>query len=790
MNLRRSAALADGGAEPARQVAVASASNRSVSTFIRGCARWLPLALSVLAIALITAHFDTPWSAIGLYAVYVLLTAVIPGTLLWRMLRIRPHSALEEIAAGSALGLAVQVLLTFALGRIGVSPRLAVLWCLIVVVASIVVPGLRQNWRSQAPRPVSPWMSWILAGTSVVAAWWVGNTGFRANAIAPVPGFPGQYFAPNPYVDLPFHQALSAAVLRSGDVFPYVTSVPLQYTMMVYEHIADVTRWTGVDLTLVLLRLNTLPLVALAVVLCGALAYRVSRSSAAGALGGALGYLAASAWLYRGVDAAFGGVQSPLTYLSPTQVFGEPIFLALLLLMVVLLRERRTSPWVYAAAAALAFVAGGAKATFLPLILCGLAAALVVGWIVRAKKTRAFVILLAISAVTFLASLELVDGTNSRGLKLSGGTDLLSRLAVAGALGPIVDRPVVRAAAILAVGAVWVLGVIAALAALVLRRRDVTVWLLAGVGVAGIGAAIFGSHPDLSQVYFLRSASPALFVLAAVGLAELVKRTRVRPVAWVALAASLAAGLATALVIRDRATMPTTFNGVTHTYVKLLWPYAAVVAVGLVAGAVIYVAARYGRGRIRFMIGAAALPLAALVAFGVVQGSAFSGMADYGLKPSPTPRVDETAAGIMTPPDGAEAARWLREHSATTDTVVTNMHCLPLTATRHGCDPRNFWLAGLAERNVLLEGWAYSTPSAKVAPGFTGSDLNPYWNQSFLKANDAAIYDPSSATVAWLRAHSAQWVFVDGTVGTASPRLKSYLHLAFQRGEFSVYRVP
>lgn len=791
MNPQQPATLAEAQAQPPRQVGSPVARGGSVGSVVRASARWLPLALSAIAIALITAHFDTPWSAIGLYALYVLLTAVLPGTLLWRMLRIRPQSALEEIAAGSALGLAVQVLLTWGLSRIGVSPRLAVLWCLIVIVASIAVPRLRRNWRSQAARPVSPWMSWILAAASVTAAWSVANTGFRQNPIAQVPGFPGQYFAPNPYVDFPFHQAVAAAVLRGGDVYPYVTSVPLQYTLMVYEHLADLTRWTGVDLTLALLRLNTLPLVALAVVLCGVLAHRVTRSAAAGALGGVLGYLIAQAWLYHGIDtSAYFGVQSLGYYRSPTQTFGEPIFLVLLLLAVVLLRTRRVSVWVYVVTAAVAFVAGGAKATFLPLILCGLVVALVIGWLVRARKARATLVLLVISGAAFLASLELVDGTNTRGLAISGGGGLLSRLTVTPALGPIIDRPVVRVAAIVLVVAVWVLGAVAGLAAIALRRRDLAVWLLAGVGVAGMGAAIFGSPNSLNQVYFLRGAYPALGVLAAVGLAELVRRTRVRPFACVTVVVSLAVGLAVALIIRDHAVMATTFNGVRVTYWKLFRPYAAVIVAGLVAGAGVYVAVSLSRRRFNIAAKVAALPLAVLVAFGVVQGSAFSEIAvGAGLKPLPTPSVGEGyASGIIISPDGAEAARWLRAHSDPADTVVTNAHCLPLTATRRSCSPYNFWLSALAERNVLVEGWAYSTPSPDVAPG--GISSGPFWDQSLLAANDAAIYDPSPTTVAWLHSKSIKWVFVDRSVRPESPELGDYLRLAFQRGQFAVYRVP
>lgn len=743
-------------------------------------------------------RFDTPASAIALYALYWLVTAVVPGTLLWRMLGIRPRSALEEIAAGSVLGLGLQVFLTFVLAHLGVSPRLAVLWCLGVIVACLAVPRLRRLWRSSAAQRVSPWMSWSLAAVSVVSVWWIANSGYRADPIERIPGFPGQYFAPNPYPDFPFHQALTSAVLRGASGFPYVPGVPLRYEMMVYYHFADFTRWTGVDITLIVMRLYPVPLLVLAIVLCGVLAHRIAGSAIAGALGGALGYLTAPISIYAGVLGPFGSVM-PLNsgvYRSPTQTFGQPIFEALLLLVVILLSERLARRWaIVAAVAVLAFVAGGAKATFLPLLICGLVVVLVIGWIVRARKTWVSLGLLAIAGAAFAAAVLFVLGADSRGLTISNGTDLLSRLSTSQALGPIIDRPVVRVAAISVVAAAWLLSVIGLVGGLVLRRRDLGVWLFTGIGVAGVGAAILGQHPALSQTYFLRSAWPLAGVVAAVGLTELGRRCRGRRWVWLVLLASLVAGLALALIVRAHSALPTMFAGVVSTYPKLVLPFVIVIAVALVAGAAVVVATRAGSRRGAGVARVAAMPLGLLVVFGLVQGSAFSEIVTGGgLPPGPMLAVGEGLAhGLTIPADGAAAARWLRAHSQQSDVVVTNQHCLDVTARRRGCVPTQFWISALSERNVLLEGWAYSTPSQKVAPNYV--DGGAFWNQELLAENDAAIFDPSPQTVAWLRSQGVKWVFVDrvfinGVPMPESPDLKNYLDLAYERGDFAIYRVP
>jgi hypothetical protein len=755
-------------------------------------ARWTPAAAAAVVCGAVLVAFGTPVGAVALYAVYWVATAVVPGTLLWRMLRIPPRSALEEIAAGTALGLAVQVFGTFVLGRLGWPPHLALLWCLAVVVACLAVPGLRRLWRSEATEPVPPWMSWSLVAASLAAVWWTANSSFRRNPLDAVPGFPGQYFATAPYIDMPFHQSLAAAVLRGGDGFPSVPSVPLRYALMVYEHLADAARWTGVDLTLLVMRLHTVPLLVLAVVLCGVLAHRIAGSAGAGALGGVLGYLTNPPSLFHDVYGPFATIAALNggTFRSPTQTFGQPVFHVLVLLLVVLMCERAASRWAYAAVAVLAFVAGGAKATFLPTILCGLVLALLVGWAVRSRRAMVPITLAGVVGVAFLAALVLVLGTNSRGLEISDGTNLLSRLPVSGALGPLAQLDV-RVTAIALVVAIWATGVIGMLAALVLRRRDISVWFVAGIGAAGVGATILGEHPGLSQAYFLRGVWPLLGVLAAVGLVELCRRAGARHIAWPGLGAALAAGLALAVLVRRETTLPTVFTGRSVTYAELAAPVAIVVGAGLVAGVAAAAVLRAGgtgtpaparAARAR----TAPVWLGLLVSVGLVQGAAFTEVAVSGLAPQPTPPRGE---GTSIPVDGAEAARWLRSRSDPSDVVVTNMHCLGPVSYDARCASRHFWLAALAERDVLVEGWAYSAPSPEVAPGFTGIS-DPFWDPDLIAANDAAIYAPSARTVEWLRSHSAEWVFVDRRVAPESPELDEYLDLVLERGRFAVYRVP
>ncbi len=61
------------------------------------------------------------------------------------------------------------------------------------------------------------------------------------------------------------------------------------------------------------------------------------------------------------------------------------------------------------------------------------------------------------------------------------------------------------------------------------------------------------------------------------------------------------------------------------------------------------------------------------------------------------------------PAEAIAAARWLRDNSAPSDLVATNLHCLPQRGTSTACDARHFWVSAYSERHVLVEGWAYTT---------------------------------------------------------------------------------
>lgn len=749
----------------------------------QGFVRWLPLVLTFLICAWILVQFGVPILAVLKYALYLVVTAAVPGTLVWRLVGIGALTRLEEWAAGTTLGLAVHTLLTLTLSHLGAS-RMAPLWAVGVVAFTVVYPPARRAWTSRAGRTPKA-MSWTLAAVVGLAAWWVANEGFRSNRIAQLP-VSGEYFTTNPYPDFPFHQALAGAVLHGQAAgYPYLPDVPLRYQLLVYEHFADVTRWTGIDLTLVVTRLYALPLLGLAIVLAAAVAHRVSRSAAAGALGGVLAYLAAAPSLFDRVKGPFGQVAglNPGTLRSPTQTFGEPFFLLLLLLGVIALSEEQLRARLVVLVAIMALAASASKATFGPMLIAALFGVVVIGLLVRAWRgvSRAALIGGAV-VVAWMISLLWVVGTNSRDLQITDDLQLVGSTPGAIGFGNLHDPVGAVTGVVMVVGA-WVLGVVGAVAALLLRRRDLSVWLLAGVGLAGAGAGLLGHHPGLSQNYFVRGAWPVLGALAAVGVVELGRVARASGRTWVLAAVLAASGLGFSLVLGRAFVLPARFTG-PATATQLALPYLVLAAGALLAGVVASLVRRraggHGSPSRRERVAAVALLVVA-----ILQGASLSDFVRFGIT---TQRVTSVAPDL--PRDGVIAARWLRDNSPSDALVATDMHCRREVRWDEGkCDARQFWLSAYAERNILIEGWADATPSPEVAPGLTGKWSDPYWDKSFLRANDAAFRSPDPTTLGWVAAHGATWLFVDANLGADLGRLDDFADLEFRRGAFSVYRL-
>lgn len=750
--------------------------------------RWAPAVAGYLVCLVMFAAFGTPLLSVFLYSLYLLVFAAVPGTLVWRMLRTGPGSFLEEVAAGTTLGLCVQTFLVWVLTPLGV-PRLAAVWVVIVVGVCIAHPRLRGLWRSQAVGRTPVWMGWALSAISVVSCWWVVNNDWPGHPVSQIPGMPGQWFAVAPQQDLYFQQSITAMVLHGGNSFANIAGVPLKYELMASYHMADAARWTGIDLTLLVLRLNFFPVLILAVLLCAAIAHRITKSAGGAVLGAGFAYFTNPPPLWAGALDPLINVGSLNLGLSrsATQTFGQPVFHLLILLLIVILSRRRVSVAQLGAFVLIAFVAGGAKATLLPMAVCALLAALVIGWVLRARRSGRILIMTGSSVVLFGAALYLILGTGSRGLVPSLDVTathwtafaLLLRPAVALHLSPF-------KAAFLIAG--WYLGLIASLLAVIFKRRELGVWILAAVGLSGFGGSLLTAHPFLGQIWFLRGAWPLLGTLAGVGVFEAARALHVkRWVGAVVALVSLAVGFGGSLLVRHSFHIPTVYE-FQKTWARLFAPYVALIVIALGVGAIVVLVSRLPAVRRRIELVGSAVLVGLLVSVLALQGSGATELALKGLLP-----LGSSGAFPAIDPQGAYVARWLRANSQTDDVVATNMHCIPPTTVRpvnDTCDARHFWLGALSERQVLLEGWSYVPALKSVAPDWVEtSGISRFWDPDLLAQNDAAISSPTAATTAWLRSHSVDWIVVDRSISPESPQLKNYADLVLVKGNFAVYRL-
>src|SRR5690606_31851683 len=109
-----------------------------------------------------------------------------------------------------------------------------------------------------------------------------------------------------------------------------------------------------------------------------------------------------------------------------------------------------------------------------------------------------------------------------------------------------------------------------------------------------------------------------------------------------------------------------------------------------------------------------------------------------------------------------DSARWIRDHSGVDDLVATNRHCT--AAQGDPCDPRRFFVAAYSERQVLVEGWAYTSSWLKTPEGDEGRVHRPFWNPSLLAANDGFFQAPNEESARIMKDLGVDWLFVDKTV--------------------------
>ncbi|MDP9862970.1 MULTISPECIES: hypothetical protein [Streptosporangium] len=735
--------------------------------------RWLTVLPGVVA-GLVTAGtllaHATPARAIGLFAIYVALCLTLPGTLLWRALTRLPSPPAVDLAAGTALGYALEIPLYLAARAAG-RPGLVVLGPLAVIVVFLVRPRLRRHWRSTAAARVPAGAAAAMAGVFCFLVVSGALTFFGANG----PRWPGNAA---PHVDMPFHLAL-VAELRNHlpPTVPHVLGEPLSYHWFVYADMAAASWVTGIEAQTILYRLAILPMVAVSVVLLPATALMVTGRWRAGVLGLLITYFAGPLNPYSrsAEDFPGGPLDAVLAWSSPTHTFGAAIFAALALLVAALLRERAPGKAIFVPVAALLAALTGAKATYLPLLAAGVCLLAAVDRVRSRRVDRTLVTLGLLTLAALAFAQAVIFGGASQGLgprpfstavrtlgKIVSGVDVNGPWAVPAALSLIF---------LLAWAVIWA-GVFGPRPAPG-SGADRTLTLFLGIGLGGVAAVTLLGHPGLSQFYFLRAARPYLSIVAAAGVLAALATVPRRLRALVA-GACVVAGGATAGAVR--AAVPESppdlaaLGGV---------GFAVALALPWVLLCTVPAAALFLLRRAEWRRAAVILVIAGFSVPSVVQSTARA------LSPEPAPRRWEM------PRAGLEAARWLRDHSGVDDVVATNAHCR-FSSTYSSCDNRHFWISAYTERRILVEGWGY-TP--RTMRSLTDVDrqtmpLLPFWDSGLLAANDAVFTAPTAQAVGSLRErYGVRWLLVDGRRPAVSPDLGRFAELRHEKGRFAVYEI-
>ena len=749
---------------------------------------WLPFVVALAGTAGSLLYYDVPVGDLLKFAAYTLLAGTLPGTLIWRALRGGPGVLALDAAFGTVAGLVIE-LPVYLLARAAGAPLAVLAWPVLTLILFLILPGLRRYWRGSGQRlPVG--VSWTVAVAMLYCMGRAMALTFRGTAVT------------DPHrlamiLDFPFQFALVGLFKnRVAPDVPWVDGVGLSYHWYVYPHGAAAGWITGIEPEMLVLRLLVVPMIAAFLLVLVALAHRLSGRWWAGALAVVLALAGTAISPYAWGDRPmYNGVITEHFWQSPTQTYAVLLCAAALYVLAGLFDtgQNKKAWWTYAV---LTGAMAGAKATFLPVLLCGLVLAAGVRFL-RTRKVGAEAVALGITLAWFVfAQLVLYSG-GSQGMVVDPLQTVKWTILGWAVFGS--PKPANHTLALFAMAATAVLAMAiswAGLAALARRtfRWDPMVHVLLGLGLSGTVATWVFAHPGLSQGYFARSASPFLAVLSAAGLAALIPAGQPAP-RWFARLTVAAAGLGVLALLAVQFTAGRTKPAGPATWSTLhaIGPYFVLTTVLIAVAALLAVVARRARLGRRWIAAVAVVPfLAASIATGV--------FAARNLWPNLSGgHADRYPAVAAVMPAGAtQAGRWLRAHSGPDDLVATNSHC---RLGGNGCDSRDFWLAAYSERQVLVEGWSYTEP-AFATGGLWDHTLagSPFWDPALLAANDEVFYRPSAAGVAAFgRAHHVRWLVAVGTVPDPAPGVKANLHASadlaryatprFHAGDITVYEV-
>lgn len=704
--------------------------------------RFLPVAqlapLGALAVFLVFAvRAGLPVRAMATGLLAVTLTQVIPGLLVWRLVRPRDGWWVEDVVMGLAIGACLAVatqtlagLMTATWVSLVVGPLLA---CLLVL-----VPPWRMRIVHARTQSLPAMWGPLVAGASLLLLE-LAQAFYRTVPFSWDAGFRSTY------IDMPFHLSLVGQLAQRGPTeMPHVASEPLQYHWFSHAWMAQISASSGMNPDAVLLRFVP-PLITVAVVCAVAIAaVRISGKTWAGPVAALLAVAGGDLDVVNGTSP---GVL--VSYLSPSLAFGVMILTGLVVVLAIRWRGD-THPGLAVLVPLLGLIAAGAKGSTLPVLLAGTAFAWVAALVFSAPAVRRRIGFdLAVLTTCLVFGFLVVFGGSASGLAI----DPANAIATTDPASDLVatDEPVnmIRWSAGAVLLAVTVLARGIGLSALFVHRRlrsDPVTYLLLGAGLAGAAAIILFTHPGRSQAYFVHSAVPLLAIGSTVGLAALVDRLGRN--GFPAVISGVATGLGAHLVIDHlrQGMLAESSAGMAAA------GWGTLLLGGVVAAAIVVRWHRGGNPK-RIVVTVLAVTVLTAATVPIVLEKVTPSL------PRNSPWLTAVAAHAFSA-DQVNAARWLRDHSQPRALIMTNRHCQLREPER--CGNRRFFVAAYTERPVLVEGWGYT-------PSWWADDSMPkehrqFWDPELLELNDEFLRAPNKEDAARLRALGVEWVYIDKTM--------------------------
>ncbi len=287
--------------------------------------RWMPFAVATAFAAVILIRAGTAPGDLLRYAAYAALAVVVPGTLVYRALRRAPHTLVEDLAMGAAVGLALEVGAWAAFSALDLRSWLWA-WPVAVVAPFAAVPRLRRHWwvRDYAATPTLAW-SWAVAGVVGFFTAYLAMVFLDRNPILPTSE------ATRQYIDLPYQLSLAGEAKHNFPVdLPQVAGEPLYYHWFAHAHMAATSLIGGIDLPVVALRLAIPALSALAILLTAVVGWRISGRPLVGAVAAALFFVVGEFNFTDPVTLPFGTQVTFVVWHGMSMIYSWVLLLALI----------------------------------------------------------------------------------------------------------------------------------------------------------------------------------------------------------------------------------------------------------------------------------------------------------------------------------------------------------------------------------------------------------------------------------------------------------------------------